>query len=159
MRLRGNWSVKQTAAQSDEEVAAGKGLIPHFPSLSHTPAKIQFQFADCTPVIEDKPLPELGVGVRACGGQRASVLLGGVLTASRTRVSSEEGFQLIPRKHISGSIFYWEFQEKSFLTGNVKQKRTAKSRSLRSGARPMLDLKRVISSSQPDLQGLCFLIC
>lgn len=57
--------MKQTAAQSDEEVAGGKGLIPHIPSLSHTPAKIQFQFMGCTPVIEDKPLLVLGVGVQS----------------------------------------------------------------------------------------------
>lgn len=57
--------MNQTAAQSDEEVVGGKGLTPHTPSLSHTSAKIQFQFMGCTPVIEDKPLAVLGVGVQS----------------------------------------------------------------------------------------------
>ena len=102
--------MKQTADQNDEEVVGGKGLTPHTPSLRHTPAKIQFQSPGCTPIVKDKPLRMLGGEVQGLQvAESVGVGLGYGPDRAPGPGSSEESVQLISRKHIFGSIFYYEF--------------------------------------------------
>lgn len=100
--------MKQTADQNHQEVVGGKGLTPHTPSLCHTPAKIQF--LGCTPIVKDKPLRMLeGVVQGLQVTESVGVGLGYGPDRAPGPGSSEESVHLISRKHVFGSIFYYEF--------------------------------------------------